>query len=99
MFPQYDVRGAYISAIMELDVPVILPRIRTTDFRKGPALRECGKEVVDRSWGAIVGVPTAPDAAHGSAFVYLARTDRGWQPWYLWLPNANADGELIPPPR
>jgi hypothetical protein len=98
IFPDYDVRGTSILAVLDLRIPTIIPEVRTTDFRNGPARRDCGRRLIDRSWGAIVNVPHAPAAAFGFAFVYVARTAEGWQPWYVWLPNASSTGRVIPSP-
>jgi hypothetical protein len=95
IFPDYDVRGTSIDAVLDLRFDEILPAIRTTKLRNGPALRACGRHVMNRSWGALVGVPLAPNADVGTAFVYVVRTAKGWQPWYVWLPNASSKGTII----
>jgi len=97
LFPDYDTRGSDILAVMNLVSSQLAGRhLSASGFRKGPAVRACGLSVVSRSWGVLLNVPKAPDADHGTAFVYVAHTRRGWRPWYLWLPAASPQGELLP---
>jgi hypothetical protein len=91
-----DVRGTSIDAVLPLYVDELLPSVRVTRIRRGPARRACGADVVDRSWVALVNAPRARAATIGFRLVYVARTPRGWQPWYDWAPNYSGRGTLLP---
>jgi hypothetical protein len=92
LFPNYDTRHTDILGLYFL-LSTVRPAVPKA-IRRGPARKACGNHVIDRSWAAVIVVPNAPDADHGTAVVYVARTSAGWRPWYLWLPYAPG-GHLI----